>query len=64
MMANTIKVYNRRLEQVLFWLGYEFLSCDKTEQGMTVWTYPNNEEVRGVVTRFNETYQKRKERGW
>lgn len=60
----TIKVYNRRLEQVLFWLGYEFLSCDKTDQGMTVWTYPNTKEIMAIVDRFNETFRKRQERGF
>lgn len=63
-MEHTIKVYNRRLEQVLFWLGYEFLSCDKTDQGLTVWTYSRNAEIQAIVTRFNDTYQKRRERGW
>lgn len=60
----TIKVYNRRLEQVLFWLGYEFIACGKTEQGMTVWTYPNNEEIAAIIDRFNETFRKRQERGF
>lgn len=63
-MAATIKVYNRHLEQVLFWLGYEFLSCDKTDQGMTVWTYPNKPEIVSLVDRFNETYRLRSERRW
>lgn len=63
-MANVIKVYNRRLEQTLFYLGITYLSCDKTDEGMTVWTYPATEKVTQIVKWFKEATAYRQNAGW
>lgn len=63
-MKATIKVYNRKLEQVLFALGVDFLSCDKDEEGMTVWTYPRNEKTEYIVGEFKDASARRRKIGW
>jgi len=60
----TIKVYNRKLEQALFYLGEHHLSCDKDDEGMTVWTYPNTEKIRQIVAWFKESAQNARKVGW
>ena len=60
----TIKVYNRKLEQVLYYLGITFLSCDKDEEGMTVWTYRNDEKTAQIVQMFKDATENRRKVGW
>ena len=60
----TIKVYNRKLEQVLYYLGITFLSCDKDEEGMTVWTYKNDEKTAQIVKMFKDATENRRKVGW
>jgi len=60
----TIKVYNRRLEQVLYYLGITFLSCDKDDEGMTVWTYKNDEKTSQIVQMFKDATENRRKAGW
>lgn len=60
----TIKTMNRKLEQTLFNLGVTFLSCDKNDDGMTVWTYPNTEKVRLIFQWFRESAERREKAGW
>lgn len=60
----TIRVYNRRLEQVLYYLGITFLSCDKDEEGMTVWTYKNDEKTLQIVKMFKDATENRRKAGW
>lgn len=60
----TIKVYNRKLEQVLYYLGITFLSCDKDEEGMTVWTYKNDEKTLQIVKMFKDATENRRKAGW
>ena len=59
-----IRVYNRRLEQALFYLGVDHLSCDKTDDDMTVWTYPDNDKVRQIVGWFKQATEMRRKAGW
>lgn len=63
-MGNVIKVYNRRLEQALFYLGVTYLSCDKNDEGMTVWTYPETEKVKQIIGWFKEATAYRQKAGW
>jgi hypothetical protein len=60
----TLRTYNRKLEQTLFHLGVTFLSCDKDDEGMTYWTYPNNEKVKQIFDWFKEANTKRRKAGW
>lgn len=60
----TIKVYNRKLEQVLYYLGITFLSCDKDDEGMTVWTYRNDEKTAQIVQMFKDATENRRKVGW
>ena len=60
----TIKVYNRKLEQVLYYLGITFLSCDKDDEGMTVWTYKNDEKTAQSVQMFKDATENRRKVGW
>ena len=60
----TITVYNRKLEQVLYYLGITFLSCDKDEEGMTVWTYKNDEKTAQIVKMFKDATENRRKVGW
>lgn len=60
----TIKIYNRKLEQVLYYLGITFLSCDKDDEGMTVWTYRNDEKTAQIVQMFKDATENRRKVGW
>lgn len=60
----TMKTYNRRLEQALFTLGVQFLSCDKDEDGMTYWTYRKDERTELIFRMFKEANEKRRKAGW
>ena len=52
MAENIITTKSRRLEQFFYAHGIIFLSCSKDDEGMTVWTYENNEENRRIVDEF------------
>lgn len=60
----TICTMNRKLEQVLWALGVHHLSWEKNSDGMTVWTYPNNEKVRQIFDWFREANKARENGGW
>ena len=64
MVNPTFKVYNRRLEQVLFYLGVDFLSCDKDDEGMTYWTYAKTQKTETIVNMFKDATEKRRKVGW
>lgn len=49
---DTITTRSRRLEQFFYAHGVNFLSCEKDDEGMTVWTYEDNEENRHIVSEF------------
>lgn len=51
-MANVITTKSRKLEQFFYAHGVTFLSCHKDDEGMTVWTYEDNEENRRIVDEF------------
>ena len=57
----TIKIYNRRLEQVLYFLGCDWVECGK-ELGLTYWTFPKTDKVLWIVNEFTESYDRRKEK--
>lgn len=50
--TTTITTRSRKLEQFFYAHGVCFLSCDKDEDGMTVWTYENTEENRRISEEF------------
>ena len=52
MAENTITTKSRKLEQFFYAHGVTFLSCSKDDEGMTVWTYEDNEENRRIVEEF------------
>jgi len=60
----TIKTMNRKLEQILFSLGVHHIGWEKTEDGMTVWVYPNTEKVRQIMDWFREANNNRRKAGW
>ncbi len=60
----TIRTMNRKLEQVLFDLGVHHIACEKNEDGMTVWVYPNTEKVKQIIEWFREAKEKRSRMGW
>lgn len=60
----TLITRNRKLEQTLFNLGITWLSCDKDDEGMTVWTYFNTEKTRQIFEWFKEASAKRRKAGW
>lgn len=60
----TIRVYNRRLEQALFYLGVDHVSCDKDDEGMTYWTYTRNEKTEQIIRWFKESMENKRRVGW
>lgn len=48
----TFKTSNRRLEQFLYAHEIYFISCDKTSDNMTVWTYMQTPELDRVVNEW------------
>ena len=55
-----IEVKNRRLEQFFFVHAVDFISCRKDPaDGMTVWTYEDNEENRRILSEFQEAIRRR-----
>ena len=60
--ANTFKTSARKLEQFLFVHDIHHQSFYKDEDNMTVWVYPNTEEVREVVDEYRRICARRRER--
>ena len=58
--AVTIRIYNRKLEQVLYYLGFDWLDCGK-EYGQTYWIFPRTENVMDIIEMFTDSYNKRRE---
>lgn len=55
-----IEVRNRKLEQFLFLHGIDFIGCEKDPlDGMTVWTYEDNEENRRILEEFRLAIKRR-----
>lgn len=55
----TIKIYNRKLEQVLYYLGFEWVFCG-SEYGQTYWLFPRTEKTMEIVEMFTKSYKNRK----
>lgn len=53
---------SRKLEQFLFLHDIPHQSFYKNEDNMTVWVYPDNEEVREVVSEYRRIVSRRRER--
>ena len=53
---------SRKLEQFLFLHDIQHQSFYKDEDNMTVWVYPDNEEVREVVSEYRRIVSRRRER--
>ena len=58
----TFETNSRKLEQFLFMHDISHVSWHKDEDNMTVWVYPNTEEVREVVNEYRRIVARRKER--
>lgn len=55
-----IEVRNRKLEQFYFLHGVDFIQCEKDPMdGMTVWTYEDNEENRRILEEFRIAIRRR-----
>lgn len=52
----------RPLEQFLFLHDIRHTSWHKDQYGMTVWVYPDNQEVRDVVNEYQKICARRLER--
>lgn len=59
---NTFETNSRKLEQFLFVHDIRHLSFYKNEDNMTVWVYPDNEEVREVVGEYRRIVARRQQR--
>ena len=64
MTGNVIRVYNRRLEEVLFYLGVTSMGSEQTDEGMTIWFYPDTDKVKQIVKWFNESTVRRQNLRW
>ena len=62
MENNTIRIYNRKLEQALYYLGCDWMECGK-ELGLTYWIFPKTDKVLWIVGAFNASYQERNRKG-
>lgn len=49
---NTITTRSRKLEQFFYAHGVLFLTCGKDDDGMTIWTYEDNDENRHIMEEF------------
>lgn len=58
----TINIRNRRLEQFLYAHGIDFISCNKDDEDMTIWTYENTEEVKRIMKEFTLANERRNAR--
>lgn len=55
-----IEVKNRKIEQFYYMHGIDFVSCRKDqEDGLTVWTYEDNEENRRILEEFRTAIRRR-----
>lgn len=55
-----IEIKNRRLEAFYYAHGVDFIHCDKDPlDGMTVWTYEDNEENRRILEEFRTAIRRR-----
>lgn len=56
----SIEVRNRKLEAFYYAHGVDFISCDKDPaDGLTVWTYEDNEENRRILEEFRTALKRR-----
>ena len=62
MMDKNFETTSRKLEQFLFVHDIQHESFYKNEDNMTVWVYPNSEEVQEVVAEYRKIVARRKER--
>lgn len=61
MTANGVfETSSRKLEQFLFIHDIRHSGWRKDDDGMTVWQYPDTDEVNHVVTEFREIMTRRK----
>lgn len=57
----TITVRNRKLEQCLYNLGEDWISCEKDSEGLTYWTFKKTPEAEWIADHFERSYKRRKE---
>ena len=62
MNTNVITTRSRKLEQFFYAHGIDFLSCDKDEEGMTIWTYEGTPENLRIVEVFKRGIARRAEK--
>lgn len=55
---NKFETASRKLEQFLYAHNIPFQSWHKNEDGMTVWVYPNTDDVRRVVAEYRSIHCK------
>lgn len=56
----SIEVRNRKLEAFYYAHGIDFINCDKDPaDGLTVWTYEDNEENRRILEEFRTALKRR-----
>ena len=56
----SIEVRNRKLEAFYYAHGIDFIGCDKDPaDGLTVWTYEDNEENRRILEEFRTALKRR-----
>ena len=60
--ANVFETSSRKLEQFLYLHDIRHMGYHKDDDGMTVWEYPYNAEVKHVVTEFREIMARRSQR--
>lgn len=59
----TITTKNRKLEQFFYAHGVDFVSCEKDEDGMTVWSYELTPENEHIVAEFRAAMNRRMKKG-
>lgn len=59
---NIFETNSRKLEQFLYLHDIQHQSFYKNEDNMTVWVYPDNEEVREVVSEYRRIVSRRRAR--
>lgn len=62
MNQNFFETNSRKLEQFLYLHDIRHTSWHKDADNMTVWVYPDSEEVRHVVQEYREIVQRRQKR--
>lgn len=53
---NTFSTTNRHLENFLFMHRVRFIFHDKTDDGMTRWTYIDDDKFRKTLNEYKELY--------